>query len=555
MFAIVISSLLAAFIFLTSGSIFHSIYAAICKKDGEYCSFFDVFFTGICTTGIVLSILSLWLPLNNFILLGLLFLCVIYWVVNLKALKQALKKIVAAVRGLPIYSQIAIFLIAATVLSLSLIAPLHYDTGLYHLQTTMWNETFRVVPGLANLHERLAFNSNFFTLTPIFCLSSLFQQHIFAINALSILCFFIWCVLASQKTASFPIKVALVIFPLLIFRTYAGNISSLSTDMLPNILILYVILKLLFFDERQSTQNISLPVIALYSVTLKLSAAPVALLFLVAIIKLITKKNYKEFSFLVITGSAIVLPWLARNIILSGYLIYPFPSIDLFNFDWKQPIELVQATKDNVTSFARVGLGPETLSWATSKWFPIWLKAQKPLQLLLFAGCIISPFLMLFIFVKRKRYNISMNAFYCWTISFSGFVFWFLSAPDFRFNFSFIILTAIIPFIVIWIAFPVLCTKNVSNAFYTILMAGLIYTIYKAPKNYSLATLYKPTSSEINGGEKNVQFVQHTIDNYIIYTPIGTDQCFGQPIPCAPIILPNLELRGKSLQEGFRIKH
>lgn len=555
MFAIVLSSLLATFIFFTSGYIFNSIYATASSQKKEVYSFFDVFFAGICITGIVLSAVSLWLPLNYLILLALLGLSVIYWGINFKNGKQAIQKIAIQIKNLPTYSKIAFLLVSAVVLSLSIIAPLHYDTGLYHLQTMMWNESFHVVPGLANLHERLAFNSSLFTLTPIFGLPSLFKQHIFSINALSILCFFTWCISASAKTASFPIKVALVIFPLLIFRTYAGSISSLSTDMLPNILIVYVLLKVVFFDEQLTKQKVFLSVIALYSVTLKLSAAPVGLLFLFTIIKIIGKKKYKEFFLLAITGAAIVLPWLVRNVILSGYLVYPFPTINLFNFDWKQPANLAQQAKDWVTSYARVTQAPDTLSWPFSKWFPIWLKAQNPLNLLLFGCSILSPAIMFFLFAKRRKHSINVNVFYYWAIAFVGTVFWFCSAPDFRFNYAFIILAAVIPFVLLWNVFPVMPTPKISGYFYAILMAGLVYTYYKAPKNYSAATLYKPISTEVNGGEKNIQFVQHTIDNYIIYTPIGTDQCFGAPIPCTPIILPNLQLRGKTLQEGFRLKN
>ncbi len=37
-----------------------------------------------------------------------------------------------------------------------------YDSGLYHLQAINWSSTFPIVPGLGNLHSRLAHNSAFF---------------------------------------------------------------------------------------------------------------------------------------------------------------------------------------------------------------------------------------------------------------------------------------------------------------------------------------------------------------------------------------------------------
>ena len=41
---------------------------------------------------------------------------------------------------------------------------LHFDSGLYHAQAIRWIEEYGVVPGLANLHCRLAYNSSAFIL-------------------------------------------------------------------------------------------------------------------------------------------------------------------------------------------------------------------------------------------------------------------------------------------------------------------------------------------------------------------------------------------------------
>ena len=45
---------------------------------------------------------------------------------------------------------------------------IHYDTGLYHAQSIRWIEEIGVVPGLGNLHNRLAYNSAAFSLTALF---------------------------------------------------------------------------------------------------------------------------------------------------------------------------------------------------------------------------------------------------------------------------------------------------------------------------------------------------------------------------------------------------
>lgn len=49
------------------------------------------------------------------------------------------------------------------VASRSMLSPTSYDTGLYYLQSIRWINSYATVPGLGNLHDRLAFNQSFFS--------------------------------------------------------------------------------------------------------------------------------------------------------------------------------------------------------------------------------------------------------------------------------------------------------------------------------------------------------------------------------------------------------
>ena len=53
---------------------------------------------------------------------------------------------------------------------------LHFDSGLYHAQAIRWIEEYGVVPGLANLHCRLAYNSSAFVLTALYSMEFLVGQ-------------------------------------------------------------------------------------------------------------------------------------------------------------------------------------------------------------------------------------------------------------------------------------------------------------------------------------------------------------------------------------------
>ncbi|MDE7231701.1 MAG: hypothetical protein K2N37_01295, partial [Lachnospiraceae bacterium] len=71
-------------------------------------------------------------------------------------------------------------------------SPEQYDTGLYHAQAIRWIEDYGVVPGLGNLHMRLAYNSAFMSLQALFSLGWLLGQSLHTLNGffcLAALCY------------------------------------------------------------------------------------------------------------------------------------------------------------------------------------------------------------------------------------------------------------------------------------------------------------------------------------------------------------------------------
>ncbi|MGZ0708189.1 LIC_10190 family membrane protein [Coraliomargarita sp. W4R53] len=54
-------------------------------------------------------------------------------------------------------------LLALWLASRSMLPPNDYDSGLYHFSAIQWINAYPIVPGLGNLHGRLAFNQSFFT--------------------------------------------------------------------------------------------------------------------------------------------------------------------------------------------------------------------------------------------------------------------------------------------------------------------------------------------------------------------------------------------------------
>src|SRR5690606_38717446 len=82
-----------------------------------------------------------------------------------------------------------------------------------------------------------------------------------------------------------------------------------------------------------------------------------------------------------------------------------------------------------------------------SEWIPAWWKHKehyflnKPIWVL----AVLSPILSLSHFLEPARRDRFKPLFLPYLIALGGFLFWFLSAPEFRFGYSFIWLTAFIP--------------------------------------------------------------------------------------------------------------
>lgn len=155
----------------------------ITKQLGSY-SLIDTFFIGFAFVGVIISITSLFMPSNIILLLIFIVYSILFFVVNKSGRRNIYNRILNAWNSL---SKLQTIFFCSIILFLSLyaiICPQLPDSYSYHIQNIMWNEEYRVVPGLANLIDQLGFNSSFFLLNAVFGLKPLFGQYIYGINTL-----------------------------------------------------------------------------------------------------------------------------------------------------------------------------------------------------------------------------------------------------------------------------------------------------------------------------------------------------------------------------------
>ncbi len=561
--------LILLFLFFISTLLFYIygvFFISIFDNNNNKYSFFDSFFIGFCFIGTILNLWSIFLPTNiTSIIFLILFGFYIYYKqknhLNLKA-----KNLYRKIKENKLISLLIFFIILIQLLY-SVGIPKNYDSYLYHINAIQWNEKFSAVPGLANLHDRFGFNSSQFVLSAAFSFNDLYNQYIFITNSLCFLILIIWILLYSiHKKDLFGI-IALL-FGYYFFYQYYADFSSPSTDLIPNLLFGYLMLKLIF--NANSIYNKSLLYIALsfFIITFKISLIPIVIVGLISIYY--QKQN---FTFLIkktiLFGFVFILPWIIRNVILTGYLIYPLASVDVFNFDWEVSKNSVVDIQKWINSWARIPFAEHTkvLSLSFKEWFTIWWENNSLIRnKVIFIISTSAPiFFSLYYFLNKKE--VKSNILISFIISYLTFLLWLFTAPDIRFVFACLLILCVYPLLILkkYIyhfdkLIKVIILFFGMFFFYTFFSVGYKIFIdefrsfnkfenyYYLPKDvyyikFNRGLEFNSYEYETTSGKK-IKFFE---------PKKGGVQCFDK-FPCSWKIENSLHLRGNSLQDGFYIK-
>lgn len=531
-------------IIIPCGSIFTTLYNKLCDESKRY-SFFDIFWLGLSFLSAVIISLSLFLPINIYVLGCISFFAFLYTIFN-RNCHKIYRDFFSKVTKIPIPSLIIVGLTTFFTLIISSAPASSYDMGLYHLQSMIWSEQYNAVPGLANLHGRLAFNSSSLLLSTLFSFHPKYFPVIFPLNGLCmyILTMFLLYKVVMIKDLIKQTVIIVSIFFMLFF--FMKELSSSNTDILPSVITVYLIYRFLMNEDKGS--ELIYLVLPLFCCTLKLSSLPIVVFSLLALFFCIKEKEWRKIIFLLIISGVIIIPWLARYAILSGYLIYPFSKIDILNVDWKVPRAEVIREEQVTYAWARIPHRPysEVLNMPLADWLPVWFKAKANTIKYLIYLVIFSPFIIGLSFLFNRKH---IKYIAVWLIAVSGLSFNFLTAPDPRFSYSFLILTAFLPYYNFSFKSPKEHLKYYGYIISAVIMIYFISVQRNIFENKNI--LIEPYY--LDYWPNNITFETHYIDSIKLYKPIDTDRCFDYCIPCSPYLNEGLELRGKSLQNGFKM--
>lgn len=524
------------------------------KKNYSNYSVFDAFFIGLSLLGVFLNLWSVFFPTNTISLVAVSFFACLFILKKKKEFKLLFTNILSKLKKEKVF---LLLLFGVLILSLfySLPTPKLYDSYLYHINAIQWNEYFKATPGLANFHDRLGFNSTVFVLGACFSFHDIYNQYIFVINALAFFIFISWLLKKIIDNKDFR-SIILIVFIYYFLNQYYNDISSPGSDILTNIILSYLFLNLVFDSSFLKTKKVVFIVLPLFCITLKLSTLPIILITALAIFyKSELKQGIKTLFFY---SFIFFVPWMLRNIILSGYILYPVESIDLFSFDWKVPINRVIETKKWIYSWARIPFKDykEVLNMPFLEWFSIWWNNQLLVNKNIFSIALISP---LFFLINHFYFKMKYNFIHLVVLltAYVNMMIWIFTAPDFRFLFSVILLLALFPLFTVKFEFKELYLRYFFTSIILLFFGNEIKNSYlffkKDYKNDSLLSyIYLPKDVSEVKINKQINFKDVFLNNKLhVKEPIPSHtQCFDV-FPCSWYIDGNLKLRGDKIEEGF----
>lgn len=251
------------------------------------------------------------------------------------------------------------FIIVIWVASRSMLSPTSYDSGLYHFNIIRWINTYPIVPGLGNLHGRLAYNQSFFSYAAALNFFPVFGHGRAIANSflflLSVVTLFAYLQPLLAKPSVFckahPLRYlpSLLSIPILIFLAFtstgfASPTPDLASTLLQVNMIIIFTRGLADWIEKRSDQTycaVLLIVVGVTAVTVKLSNLVfMAAISLFAIIYLWRHSQRPRVIFMRIISLSllIIVVWFASGILLSGMPLYP-STIGYIPFKWAVSME------------------------------------------------------------------------------------------------------------------------------------------------------------------------------------------------------------------------
>jgi hypothetical protein len=448
--------------------------------------------------------------------------------------------------------------------------PRNFDSALYHFQTIRWLNEFPIIPGLGNLHGRLAFNQSYFNLLALLNIEPIATKgyvagnlFIFLLAQYSILTNY-QQLETSAQTLAFALLIGLglclegVLAP--------GGLSSPSPDWAVSILqiqmFFYLSTVLMIWKTNRTIhfENVLMVVVLAYFVfTIKISAlifSAVSAAVLIPIIYHATTTQHKTLTKVLAVLFILLALHFARGYLLSGAPLFPSTIGAAWTLPWTMLEESIRGEALWIYSWARQPGGTPDIVLNSWDWFRPWLATQPKVAATLFILFLLAAALDLSLLLWSKpRSRIGLLYLLLLPLFFSLF-FWFFTAPDFRFlNTIPVLLVGMMFFLASqrlivtnWLprsAANLLRDGLQPKTFYIIAFMLLFYFLGPRSITPRIPQQLPIAKTNLKTTESGVQ---------VFETPDGL--CWHSQLPCTPFVIPRLRYvdETKGVKSGFTLR-
>ena len=535
---------------------------------------------GFAAVVAVLQPVSLLTPLNGIVLCAFLACGVLAIILSLLHRRRKAESVLAQRPGRVRLASFALLVLAMVVIAAAASARRNveaYDSLLYHLSTVRWLNEYPTVPGLANLHIRLGTNSAWLLFAGLLDNGPLDGRTAWFMPGLMCLLFLFYLLhilfFAGAEEKKVRILAALLLpFGLVQLVSLA---PSLYFDLPAHNLLAVCLIELVRRLDRPRPERepggllmLSLP--AALSFVIKPIGAPflalAGILTLLGYIQCLRGggRDWRNHT-LPLFPAVILIGWMLRNAVLSGWLLFPAQGLRL-PVDWAVPaepvgsdhveaIQTVKGQREIIQAFSRrpgqdyakvvrEPLGEWLPRWARERSLSLELRWLLPLGLFgLLVGALVRP----------GRHS-------AWPWLAAGLLiagnlaFWLHNAPDLRYGTGLFWMWFAYGGTLALDAFPDRTAWRVA-ALTLELTAGLAI-IHEHLRPLPEVVRHSPW---IIGQAGALPTIPQSVANgqtpsLILHTPARGDQCGDAELPCTPYPRASLLMREPGeLRSGFRV--
>lgn len=414
---------------------------------------------------------------------------------------------------------------------------IHYDSDLYHAQSIHWIEDYGVVKGLGNIHTRLAYNSAAFCLTALFSMSFFggASYHVCA-GFLALIVFlmsrklFIKGELFAPKLSN-ACRLLAIYYVFIIFDEMVSPESDYFM-VLSVIALMILLLELMENKVNDTYPYCMLSVFTLVIISFKISGALICLVSFYAVYLLLKDKDIRGIVKYLITGVLFVAPFLVRSVILSGYLVYPMASIDIFDFDFKIPKEIAVFDNKEIQVYGRGYLDITRYGEPLDRWIGDWFRSLGMVNKLSFVLALISLLLVIIYLIVAlvKKDKDELKYIFIMGVSALSFTAFILTSPNIRYGCIFLWLLPLLSLTYLYI--HTLSRIDRGVVFKVFIGLFCVYKIF----SFSKETITTFTGEYLIKQQDYNVYSLSTFDigGYTFYMPVDGDRVGYDSFPAVP---------------------